>query len=182
MEAPKVKARIAGVFYLLTIVSGSLALAVVGGRTLVLSLSTFCYVVVTVLFYDLFKPVNRTLSLVAAGFSLMGCLIGTLGAFHFVAGQINLGFFGLYCLAVGYLIFRSTFLPHALGVMMAVGGLGWITFFLPSLAERLAPFNMLPGVIGEASLTFWLLVFGVDVQCWRDSATRVSKAALLSAT
>jgi hypothetical protein len=182
MESPKVKARIAGVFYLLTIVTGSLALAFINGRSLVLSLSTLCYVVVTVLFYDLFKPVNSTLSLVAALFSLVGCVIGTLGAFHFVNGQINLGFFGLYCLSIGYLIFRSTFLPRSLGVLMAVGGLGWITFFLPPLADRLAPFNMLPGVIGEASLTFWLLVFGVDVQCWRDSATRVSNADLLSAT
>ena len=182
MESPKVKVRIAGVFYLLTIGTGSLALVFVDGRSVVLSLSTLCYAVVTVLFYDLFKPVNSTLSLVAAGLSLVGCAIGMLGAFHLMAGQINLGFFGLYCLAIGSLIFRSTFLPHSLGVLMAVGGLGWITFFLPPLADRLAPFNMLPGVVGEASLTFWLLVFGVNVQCWRDSATKVSKAALLSAT
>src|SRR5262245_36250051 len=165
MESPKGKARIAGVFYLLTFVTGSLALAFVSGRTLMLLFSTLCYVVVTVLFYDLFKPVNRQLSLVAAGFSLVGCVIGALGAFHVVAGQINLGFFGLYCIAIGYLIFRSTFLPRSVGVLMAIGGLGWITFFLPPLADRLVPFNMLPGVIGEASLTFWLLAFGVDVQC-----------------
>ena len=182
MESPNVKARVAAVFYLVTFVTGSLALAFVSGRPLVLSLSTLAYVAVTLLFYDLFKPVNRSLSLVAAGFSLVGCVLGMLGAFHLVAGQVNLGFFGLYCLAIGYLIFRSTFLPRTLGVLMAIGGLGWITFFVPSLANRLAPFNMLPGVIGEAALTFWLLAFGVNVQCWRDSATRVSNAALLSAT
>ena len=93
-----------------------------------------------------------------------------------------MGFFGLYCIAIGYLIIRSTFLPRILGVLMAVGGFGWITFFLPPLANGLVPLNMLPGFIGEAALTLWLLVFGVNVQCWRDSATRVSKAALLSAT
>src|SRR5262249_1079569 len=113
MESPKVKARIAGVFYLLTIVTGSLALAFVSGRSLVLLLSTLCYAVVTVLFYELFKPVNSRLSLVAAGFSLVGCVIGALGAFHLVTGQINLGFFGLYCLAIGSLIFWSTFLPRS---------------------------------------------------------------------
>lgn len=34
-----------------------------------------CYIVVTALIYDLFKPVNRGLSLLAAFFSLVGCAI-----------------------------------------------------------------------------------------------------------
>ena len=38
-------------------------------------ISTACYVAVTALFYDLFKPVNRSLSLLAAFFSLVGCAI-----------------------------------------------------------------------------------------------------------
>jgi hypothetical protein len=33
--------------------------------------ATACYVAVTALFYDLFKPVNRSLSLLAAFFSLL---------------------------------------------------------------------------------------------------------------
>src|SRR6266849_9467095 len=37
---------------------------------------TACYIAVTALFYDLFKPVNRSLSLLAAFFSLVGCAIG----------------------------------------------------------------------------------------------------------
>ncbi len=170
MASPKMTARIAGVFYLLTIVTGGLALAFVSGRPLVLLLSTICYVVVTLLLYGLFKPVNSGLSLVAAGFSLVGCVLGALGAFKFVAGQINLGFFGLYCLAIGYLILRSTFLPRSLGVLMAIGGAGWITFFLPALAGQLAPFNMLPGFIGESALTLWLLAIGVNAQRWREQA------------
>ena len=85
-------------------------------------------------------------------------------------------------LTIGYLILNSTFLPKVLGVLMIAGGFGWITFFLPSLANRLMPFNMLPGILGEASLTLWLLAAGVNVQRWRESATRASNAALLSAT
>jgi len=170
MASPKITARIAGVFYLLTIVTGGLALAFVSGRPLVLLLSTICYVVVTLLFYGLFKPVNSGLSLIAAGFSLVGCVLGALGAFRLIGGQINLGFFGLYCLAIGYLIFRSTFLPRSLGVLMAIGGIGWITFFLPELAGQLAPFNMLPGFVGEAALTLWLLTIGVNAQRWREQA------------
>ncbi|HEX7798296.1 MAG TPA: DUF4386 family protein, partial [Vicinamibacterales bacterium] len=122
MPSPNVKARIAGLFYLLTIVTGSLALAVDSGRSLVVSLSTLCYVGVTLIFYDLFKPVNMKLSLVAAAFSLTGCALGFLGAFNLVAGRINLGFFGLYCIAIGYLITRSTVLPRSLGGLMIIGG------------------------------------------------------------
>lgn len=43
MPAPNVKARIASLFYLLTIVTGSLALAVVSGRSLVVPLSMSGY-------------------------------------------------------------------------------------------------------------------------------------------
>src|ERR1700746_3358931 len=38
-------------------------------------IATACYVAVTALFYDLFKHVNRRLSLLAAFFSLLGCAI-----------------------------------------------------------------------------------------------------------
>src|ERR1700683_2328751 len=38
-------------------------------------IATACYIAVTALFYDLFKPVNRGLSLLAAFFSLVGCAI-----------------------------------------------------------------------------------------------------------
>ena len=34
-----------------------------------------CYLAVTALFYELFKPVNRSVSLLAAFFSLVGCAI-----------------------------------------------------------------------------------------------------------
>ena len=182
MTSPKAKARMAGVFYLLNIVTGGLALAFADGRSFVLSLATLCYVVVTLLFYDLFKPVNNRLSLVAAGFSLVGCAMGMLSAFNLLAGQINLGFFGLYCLVIGMLVWRSTFLPRGLGVLMIIGGLSWMTFFVPALARQLAPFNMLPGIFGETSLTLWLLTIGVNVQRWTESATRASNSALLSAT
>lgn len=167
-----IKARIAGVFYLLNIVTGALALFV-GGRlsSAAVLIATACYIAVTILFYDLFKPVSRSLSLLAAFFSLVGCVVGTLSLLHLVALPINnLVFFGFYCLAIGYLIFRSTFLPKILGALMAIGGVGWVTFLSPPLASHLSPFNMFPGILGETSLTLWLLAFGVNVQRWREQA------------
>ena len=92
--------------------------------------------------------------------------------FHIAPLDLNsLVFFGLYCFLIGYLIIRSTFLPRILGVGMAIGGLGWLTFVSTPLANSLAPWNLAPGMIGEGLLTLWLLAFGVNVQRWKDNET-----------
>jgi hypothetical protein len=168
------KARIAGVFYLLTFVTGIYALVFVSGRLVANLIATVCYVAVTLLFYDLFKPVNKGVSLLAAFFSLAGCVTGTQSLFHLATIPINnLVFFGFYCLLIGYLILRSTFLPRTLGALMALGGLGWLTFLSPELAKSLSPYNLAPGILGEGALTVWLLVFGVNVQRWNEQAHAV---------
>jgi len=168
--SPRFKARIAGVFYLLNILTGALALFVSGRLGLAaILIATACYIAVTLLFYDIFKPVNRSLSLLAAFFSLVGCAIGALTPFHLAPSHINpLVFFGFYCLLIGYLIFKSAFLPRILGVLMAIGGLGWLTFLSPPLANHLSPYNLAPGILGEGALTLWLLVKGVNVQRWKS--------------
>ena len=175
--SPLRTARSAGVFYLLNIVTGSLSLvfATRGAEGLGAAVNlaaTGCYVVVTLLFFSLFKPVNRALSLIAACFSLVGCTIGALGVFQLApAGISPLVFFGAYCLLIGVLILRSTFLPGFLGVLMIFGGLGWLTFLSPTFAGHLKPFNFIPGILGELVLTVWLLVKGVDVERWKSQAS-----------
>jgi Domain of unknown function (DUF4386) len=175
--SPRFKARIAGVFYLLTFVTGALALAVANGRLIANLIATASYIAVTVLFYDMFRPVNKSLSVVAAFFGLLGCGFGALSPFDLAPYHINpLVFFGFYCLLIGYLIFRSTFLPQILGALMAFGGLGWLTFVSARLANYLSPYNFVPGMLGEGALTLWLLVMGLDVPRWEERA-RVAAAS-----
>src|SRR5207248_7369992 len=69
------------------------------------------------------------------------------------ANNIGLVFFGFYCLLIGYLIFRSPFLPRILGAAMTFAGLGWLTgsfasFLSPPFAIHLFPYIMLPGMLG----------------------------------
>jgi hypothetical protein len=71
---------------------------------------------------------------------------------------------------IGYLIVRSAFLPRILGVLMAFGGLSWLTFLLTSLANHLSPYNLACGLIGEASVFLWLLVMGVNIRRWKEKA------------
>lgn len=179
VEDPQLKARIAGVFYLLTIITGAFA-AFVSGKMVVYSeavnlVASACYVVVTSLFYVLFKPVDASFSLIAAVFSLVGCVLGALDTFHLVPSPLSsintLVFFGVYCLLIGYLILRSTFLPRILGVLMALGGLGWLTFVSSTLASALSPYNLAPGIFGEGALTVWLLAKGVNAQRWQEQAS-----------
>src|SRR6266849_2228766 len=55
---------------------------------------------------------------------------------HSYGFGVALIFFGCVCLILGYLIFRSGFLPKAIGVLMQIAGLSYLT---DSVALRLAP-------------------------------------------
>jgi hypothetical protein len=161
------RARLAGVFYLLTFLTGGFALVVRTGVGAAAGLvAGACYIAVTLLFYGLFKPVNRSVSLLAASVSLAGIVAGPIGW-----TAVNpLVYFGFYCLLIGYLIFMSTFLPRMLGVLMACASLGWLTFLSPPLGKALYPYNLAPGLLGEGALTLWLLLAGVNAPRWQEMA------------
>ncbi len=148
--SPRFMVKMAAVFYLLTFLTGGLALVVRGRVGMAAGLiAGACYVAVTLLFYFIFKPVNRSLSLLAAFISLVVIAVGPL-QFKSVNPLV---FFGFYCLLIGYLIFRSAFLPRFLSALMAFASLGWLTFLSPPLANSLYPYNLAPGIIGEGALT-----------------------------
>ncbi len=177
--SPRFKARITGVVYLLYFLTAMLAQLLVGRKLVAYGnatnlIATGCYVILTLLFYAMFKPVNRSLSLLAAIFSLAGCVVMTLGLLHLASLRVSpLLFFGPYCLLIGYLVFRSTFLPRILGVLMALAGLGWLAFLSPNLAHSLLLCIEGVGILAEASLMLWLIVMGVNVQRWNERASAV---------
>lgn len=187
--SPRFKARMAGLCWLMTILTGSLAM-LVNGRFAVLTVSLFAtasYIAATLLVYELLKPVNRSLSLIAALFSLVGCALGALsGLLELVQpSRIHFVFFGLHCLLVGYLILRSIFLPRFVGALMALGGLGWLAYafatLLPTpIGNSLSPYFMVLGILGEVSLTLWLLVIGVNAQRWKEQARAAGKRLLVT--
>ncbi len=170
--SPRSRARIAGAIYLITFVTGGFALFIGGSLGTAAGLvAGVSYVAVTLFFYFIFKPVNKIVSLLAAAISLVGCANGPLRLLHVVPFDVHsLVFFGFYCLLIGYLIFRSTFLPKFLGVFMAISGLGWLTFLSSSLANSLSPYVYAPGIFGEGVLTLWLVFVGVNEEKWRKQS------------
>jgi hypothetical protein len=232
--SPRFTARMAGALYLLSITAGVVAVLLVGGALVVdgdavatatnilanetlfrLSVASFligvaCYVAVTALLYRLLRPVSKTISLLAAFFSLVGCALWAVGSLFQLAAlailrdggsssgltgeqaqamalmllqlnaqalSVGIVFFGFYCLLTGYLIFRSTFLPRIVGALVALTGIGYLTYLYPPLQQALSAYLPVSNLLGEAALTLWLLLVGVNAQCWKEQA-RAAEASL----
>jgi hypothetical protein len=159
-----------------------------------------CDLVVAVLFYQLLKPVSRTLSLVAACFRLLAHpaiasvnLLNHFNALLLLSGAdylrafstdqlqalvllsltthkygylIGGAFFGLHCLILGYLFFKSDLFPGILGILLVLASVGYLTesfgnFLFPQYGPLFAWIVAVPAVIAELSLCLWLLVKGV---------------------
>jgi hypothetical protein len=225
--SPRSLARITGVFYLLTILTGIFAQGFVSERLVnfgdaaatatnilthkglfqlgftVYLIEMACQIAMTALFYVLLRPVSRSVSLLAAFWGLTGCVIKTFARVFYIVplfvlggapslsafsaehlqalalvllrvndqgAGIALAFFGFATILKGFLIIRSTFLPRFLGVLSVVAGLGWLTFLYPPLGYRAFPVVALLGLVGSAVTIFWLLVFGVNEQRWKEQA------------
>lgn len=83
--------------------------------------------------------------------------------------NISLLLFAFYFPIIGYLVYKSNFLPRILGVIYTLAGLGYLTnslawFLVPHLATYLFPYVLLPAFIGEVSMSLWLIFKGVKVQ------------------
>jgi hypothetical protein len=91
-------------------------------------------------------------------------------------------FYGVGSILLGYLIFRSGYLPKVLGVLLAISGLGFVTrSFLLVLAPAYASSALLvPTVVAGLALTLWLLVRGVDVPKWEEKAVLAEYRSLPS--
>jgi hypothetical protein len=80
----------------------------------------------------------------------------------FMIAQI---FFGAWLLPLGYLVYRSGFLPRPLGILLFIdffGVLIWfLQYFLLPEADIISYPGLAAGFIAEVSLTLWLLVKGV---------------------
>ena len=225
--SPRFKARMAGVSYLLGSLTSVFGQMVVLGMLVVPASATATaanilshqslfrlgfvaslmtvpfHLIWAVLFYGLFKPVNRSVSLLAGFVMLLGCAMwGLSSLFHLApllllqgsslsafapeqlqalalillklnaqAYDIGLVFFGFWCVLIGYLIFRSTFLPRIIGVLEVLAGFGYLTLLWRPLAHYLYPYNLALAGPGEISLMLWLLVKGVNEQRWKEQAS-----------
>ncbi len=88
---------------------------------------------------------------------------------------LGMVFFGLHLAVLGYLVYRSGFLPRILGILMVGSALGYLAnsftvFLVPEYAATLAVVVVVAALIGELPLTVWLLIKGVNVERWHQRA------------
>lgn len=174
---PDPHARVTGIVYLLYFLSAVFALKFpkTDSWYIVINLiSCGFYLALTILFYNLFKPVNKNISMFAAFCSLIGCAATVLYVLKVESININpLLFFGPYCILIGLLISKSIFLPHFLGILMIAAGLGWLIFLSP-LEKYLSLYIKILGIFAEALLMFWLIIKGVSIQKWEAQIKKLS--------
>jgi hypothetical protein len=170
-RTPYFRTKTAGVFYLLSVLTAAFAEIFVRGRLNLAGglVAASAMIAVTLLFYDILSPVNRSLSLLAASFNLVGL------AFEVLRSQpqgvnIAIVFNGFFCMLVGCLVFRSTSWPRILGALTALGGLGWLTFLSSPLAHYLFPYNLAFGLLGEGAVCLWLILTGANLRRWNERA------------
>ncbi|HXB69360.1 MAG TPA: DUF4386 domain-containing protein [Candidatus Acidoferrales bacterium] len=231
--SPQISARIAGFLYLIIIALGLFAEVFVRERVLVNGdaaatarnilaheqlyrlgfaagiIVCICGLPLTIIFYNFFKLVNRSLALLEVFFALVTISIESVSLLnHFaplillggerylsafnaeqlqalgymslvlqsVGYNLSLAVFAFDCMISGYLIFKSTFFPRILGVLLAMAGLSYLinsfaSFLAPAFAGQLFPYILVPSFIGELSVCLWLLVMGVNVPKWKEKAT-----------
>lgn len=80
-------------------------------------------------------------------------------------------FWGLWLLPMGYLVFKSNYIPKIIGVLLLIGCLGYlidfVTFFVfPNFGVVLSGYTWL----GEVLMVFWLLIKGVNIEQWEKRA------------
>ena len=80
-------------------------------------------------------------------------------------------FWGLWLFPLGYLIFKSNFIPKILGVLLIIAGVGYLVdsfalFLIPQYGITITDYTF----IGEVTITLWLLIKGADVERWEKYA------------
>lgn len=75
-------------------------------------------------------------------------------------------FFGIHCLLLGYLLYKSNFFPKFIGVLLTFAAFGYLIesfgfIFFPELKSTFALIVGFSAGIGEVTLTLWLLIKGV---------------------
>ena len=82
----------------------------------------------------------------------------------FVTAQL---FFGAWLFPLGYLVYKSGFLPRFLGVLLVLDGIAVLIWFHQALLLPDYPAIRYPGLVvsfvAELGLALWLLVKGVKV-------------------
>lgn len=91
-------------------------------------------------------------------------------------------FWGLWLLPLGLLVFRSGFLPKLLGVLLVIGGVGYLLdvgaqllFPGASTIGRVTSVFAMLAAMGELLFALWLVIKGVNAVRWQEGVAARSR-------
>jgi hypothetical protein len=95
---------------------------------------------------------------------------------HKFGSHIAVIFWGLWLFPLGYLTFKSNFLPKFLGVLLILAGVGYVIdsftlFLVPQYGIVVSDYTF----IGELLLSLWLLIKGIDVKQWQKQSLKLAQ-------
>ena len=224
--SPLVRARVAGLLYLVVGLPAPFALLYLPSRLVVrgdaaatthnimASQSLFRLGIVGLLFngigmiflilalYQLLKVVNKNVAWLMVLFVLVGVSIGMLNELNNLAVLLLLSgadylnvftteqlqalaylflrlhtqglniaqiFWGLWLFPMGYLVYKSGFLPKVLGVLLMIACFGYVIESFGAFLGYNLNIILFTGW-GELTLLLWLLIKGVNVEQWHQRA------------
>lgn len=94
-------------------------------------------------------------------------------------GGISAMFYGIASIVLGYLMWRSGYLPRVLGALWVFGGFSFVVnaVVLVLAPASTSPLLMVPQVLASLCLGLWLLIRGVDVGKWTERRAVVAYAS-----
>lgn len=97
-------------------------------------------------------------------------LISILLESHHAGVVIAQFFWGLWLFPMGYLIFKSGFIPKIIGILLMIACFGYLVdssiyFINPDFGIEFSAYLF----FGELAISFWLLIRGVNVERWHES-------------
>jgi hypothetical protein len=151
-------------------------------------------VVVAGALFTLFASVNRSVSLMAAGFRVAYAAVYLVAIIQLVVAlgllgdpaqalraidayntiwHVGLILFGVHLLLIGYLAYRSGFMAKVFGILLAVAGLGYlidgfVLVLVPGPSISIGQFTF----VGEVALIFWLLIKGSRKSFGKDETPK----------
>ena len=155
---------------------------------------------VVLFLYKLLNPVNKNMALLMVLFILLGAPIAMLSEvnqaaaliivnstnplpnlmalfleLHEVGIQIASIFWGLWLFPMGYLVFKSNYIPKIIGILLMIGCFGYLFdsfmfLLVPDFGITVAQFTF----IGELLLPLWLVIKGVNVDQWEKQTLKMA--------
>lgn len=89
---------------------------------------------------------------------------------HNQGSTIGFIFWGLWLFPLGYLVFKSSFLPRLLGVLLMIACFGYLTDSFATFLGYRVNIGMF-AALGEVLFILWLLIKGVNIEQWEKRAS-----------